>query len=252
MQHLITPQKLPQSTVAVDANQSRDINLVVESSEVVLARLAEVLGFLGLSSLTINPVATKVIIPDGMPHVWLPEPKALLAAMGQKLSPAQYSALCLRLLCEYGDTLGEWLKLRLQNGLIKPDPTNVNSWRALATGQPEGTINAYERGFSPITRFKFGEQVVNLPATDGRKPLLQAGLTPGALLEWAILFKLCPGLKAEIIRVDPWVVHPGTRVRGGVLDWSGVSSCDEWDGRADCDGRWDDGVDPRDSLFSLL
>ncbi len=249
MQQLFTLPNRPQS--AVDAEQSRDITIKAESSEVMLTRTRGVLDFLGLNDVPAIPCGG-TIIPDGLPHAFYPDPRVLFAAMGKKLSPRDFSAVCLQLLDHYGDGIGDWLRGRLSSSLVKPDPTNLKGWSSGTFTEEDGHINVYERGFSPITRFQTGEEVYNLPARDGRKPLLDAGATPGSLLEWAISFALFPDLKAEIVRVDPWVVHPGTRVRSGVYGWSLVSYCWEIRGRAKCGDCWGDYVYPKDALFSLL
>lgn len=249
MQHLIELAKRPRS--AENADTSRDITVTAEYPSVMIARLRGILEFLELNK-PLNCVPRTTPIPDGMPHVFYPHPQALLAAMDKKFSPQEYSAVCLKLLEKYGDGIDDWLRGGLTSSLVKHDPTNLMGWSSYLTSQPEGTLNVYERGFSPITRFKTGDDVYNLPARDGRKPLLHAGATPGGLLEWVLTMALLPGLKSEIIRVYPWVVHPGTKVRRDVNDWSYVSCCVVWYGRAYCDAYWDVVVYPFDALFSLL
>jgi len=250
MQQLIVLGGRPRN--AVTANQARDINIELLPPDVML-RVKGVLDFLGLGRLSINLVANAAIIPNGMPHAFMPHPQQLLAAMGKRLSPTAYSEVCLRLLDRYGDTMSDYLRGKLGSGLVKHDPMNVKGWAARTADQPDGTINVYEVGVSPITRFAAGGDVFNLSARAARKPLVEASAVPGGLLEWAITFAIFPEIKGEIVRTDPWIVHPGSRVRYGAGGWADVSGCDEWSGHADCNGRWrDDNVNPRDALFALL
>ncbi len=234
-----------------DADESRMITLANEPADVMLPRTKEVLELLGLGNLRMNPVYNSNL-PKHLPTGFFPHPQHLLAAMKQKMSPAAYSALCVRLHAEYGDTLASYLSGKLDNGNVKHDPTNLSGWAQRVVDQPNGMINVYQRS-AVLARFRTGEGTIyNLPARDGRKPLVDAGYTPAGLYEQILMFHFFKDINPKIIEVDPYIVHPGDKVRDDDGDWSRVSGCWEFCGRAKCRAVWDDDALPYDSLLALL
>lgn len=252
MQQLINLPQRPQS--AVDADVTRDIKIAWQPANIMIERMWEILSFIDLGDLETNVLhAAAGSIPEDVPHCFMPHPQQLLAAKDKRFSPREYSTESQKIINQYGDGTSDYLDQRLSGGEAKHDQTNLNGWKRRLVDQPKGVVNLYEVGFGPITRFETAGQVYNLPARDARKPLVQHRMIPGGFMEWAICMGLFKDLATEIARVDPYIVHPGTKVRCDVGVWSSVSRCWGWDGHAECFGLWDDGdVAPRDAMFALF